>query len=43
MRVIMIPTSSIKDDADEVITDQPTRCPVHRDMFMSARMLKHPE
>lgn len=35
----MIPTSSIKDDADEVISDQPTPSPV----LMTACVLKNPK
>lgn len=36
MMMIMITTASIKDDADEVISDVPTRRVLHSRMFMSA-------
>lgn len=43
MTMIIMPTSSIKDDADEVISDQPTQCAMHSNMFMSACVLEKPE
>lgn len=43
MMMIMITTSFIKDDADEVISDLPTSCVVHSGMFMRACVQKIPE